>query len=43
MIIRSGEGGIPNVGIWKVIVERTAGIVPVEVVVRGNGSHGLGV
>lgn len=43
MISRSGEGVIPNVGIWKLIVERTAGIVPVEEVVRGNGSHGLGI
>lgn len=43
MIIRSGEGVIPNVGIWKVIVEGTARIVWIEVVVRGNGNHGIGV
>ena len=41
MIIRSGEGVIPNVGIWKVIVERTARIVLVEVVVWSIGPHGL--
>ncbi len=43
MIIRSGEGVVPNVGIWKVIVERTARIVSIEVVVRGNGAHVLGL
>lgn len=40
MIIRSGEGVIPIVGIGKVIVERTARIVSIEVVVRGNGAMG---
>lgn len=43
MIIRSGEGVVPNVGIRKVIVERTASVVSIKVVVRGNGSYGLGV
>lgn len=33
MIIRPGEGVLPIVGIVKVIVERTAWVVSVEVVV----------
>ena len=43
MIIRSGEGVIPIVGIGKVIVERTARIVSVEVVVWGIEVHGLDI
>lgn len=43
MNFQSGEGVVPIIGIVKVVVEQTARIVPVEVVVRGNGSHGLGV
>ena len=43
MIIRSGEGVIPIVGVVKVIVERTAKIVSVEVVVRGIEVHGLDI
>lgn len=43
VIIRSGEGVIPIVGVVKVIVERTAKIVSVEVVVRGIEVHGLDI
>lgn len=43
VIIRSGEGVIPIVGIGKVTVERTARIVSVEVVVRGIEVHGLDI
>ncbi len=42
VIIRSGEGVIPIVGIGKVIVERTARIVSVEVV-RGIEVYGLDI
>lgn len=43
MIVQSGEGVSPNVGIGKVIVERTARIVTVEVVVRKTGAEGFGI
>lgn len=43
VIIRSGEGVIPIVGIGKVIVERTARIVSVKVVVWGIEVHGLDI
>lgn len=40
MIIQSGEGSVPIVGIVTAVVERTAWIVSVEVVVR---FHGFGI
>lgn len=44
MIVQSGEGVSPNVGIGKVIVERTARIVTVEVVVVWKtGAEGFGI
>lgn len=43
MNFQSGEGVVPIVGIVKVVVEQTARIVSVEVVVRSIGAHGLGV
>lgn len=43
MIVQSGEGVSPNVGIGKVIVERTARIVTVEVVVWKTGAEGFGI
>lgn len=43
MNFQSGEGVVPIIGIVKVVVEQTARIVSVEVVVRSIGAHGLGV
>ena len=43
MNFQSGEGVVPIIGIVKVVVEQTARIVSVEVVVRSIGTHGLGV
>ena len=43
MNFQSGEGVVPIIGIVKVVVEQTARIVSVEVVVRSIGAHELGV
>lgn len=43
MIIRPGEGVLPIVGIVKVIVERTAWVVSVEVVVRKIEADRFGI
>lgn len=43
MNFRSGEGVVPIVGIVKVVVEQTARIVSVEVVVWKTGAEGFGI